>query len=379
MTAQTERTLALSGVQPAPDARPTRHQRRHSTAFWIVAAAFGVNLAFSAVPTPLYVIYQHRDHFSTLMITVVYAVYAVGVIASLFLGGHVSDWVGRRRVLVPALGFNVLSAVLFIAFPTLAGLIVARIVSGVSVGLTTGTATAYLTELHWGAGGSATGRRPQVVATAANLGGIGVGPLVAGLLAQFVPVAAGGAVPGLRRGPGRADAADRDRAGDGCPAGPAAALAPAAGSDTRAGPRRLLCRHRGRSGGVRRLRRLQFPDARLPGRDHARDVVRGRRGCRLLRVRGRGRRPDRARKGGHRHHAEGVGAGATGRPGALHGRDVAAEPARVRDRRDRHRRRRRARLPRLTGGGGQHGAARNLAPRRSRASSLVPTSGFPYR
>jgi hypothetical protein len=152
-----------------------------------VAAAFCVNLAFSAVPTPLYVIYQHRDHFSTLMITVVYAVYAVGVIVSLFLGGHVSDWVGRRRVLVPAIGFNVLSAVLFIAFPSLAGLIVARIVSGVSIGLTTGTATAYLAELHLGAGGAPTGRRPQVVATAANHGGIGVGPLVAGLLAQFAP------------------------------------------------------------------------------------------------------------------------------------------------------------------------------------------------
>jgi MFS family permease len=156
-------------------------------AFWVVAAAFCVNLAFSAVPTPLYVVYQQRDHFSTLMITVVYAVYALGVIASLFLGGHVSDWVGRRRVLVPALAVNVLSAVLFIAFPSLPGLIIARIVSGVSIGLTTGTATAYLAELHLGAGGSPTGMRPQVVATAANLGGIGVGPLGAGLLAQFVP------------------------------------------------------------------------------------------------------------------------------------------------------------------------------------------------
>src|SRR5271170_3037131 len=187
MTAQTERTAALAGLQPAQGARPTRHQRRHATAFWIVAAAFGVNLAFSAVPTPLYVIYQHRDHFSTLMITVVYAVYAIGVIASLFLGGHISDWVGRRRVLVPALGFNAASAVLFIAFPSLAGLIIARVVSGVSIGLTTGTATAYLAELHVGAGGSPTGRRPQVVATASNLGGIGIGPLGAGLLAQFVP------------------------------------------------------------------------------------------------------------------------------------------------------------------------------------------------
>lgn len=86
-------------------------------AFWIVGAVFALNLGFSAVPTPLYVIYQSRDHFSTLMITVVYAIYAVGVVASLFLGGHVSDWVGRRRVLVPALAVNALSAVLFIAFP----------------------------------------------------------------------------------------------------------------------------------------------------------------------------------------------------------------------------------------------------------------------
>src|SRR3984957_6073416 len=187
MTASTERTAALPGTQAREPVRRTGHQRRRSAAFWVVAAAFCVNLAFSAVPTPLYVIYQQRDHFSTLMITVVYAVYAIGGTPSLFLGGHISDWVGRRRVLVPALAVNVLSAVLFIAVPSLPGLIIARVVSGVSIGLTTGTATAYLAELRLGAGGSPTGLRPQGVATAANLGGIGVGPLGAGLLAQFVP------------------------------------------------------------------------------------------------------------------------------------------------------------------------------------------------
>src|SRR6202789_3242470 len=188
MAARTEPIAALPGTLAQEPAPRTRRHRHHSAAFWIVAAAFCVNLAFSAVPTPLYVIYQRRDHFSTLMITVVYAVYAIGVIVSLFLGGHVSDWVGRRRVLVPAPAVNVASALLFIAFPSLPGLIIARVVSGVSIGLTTGTATAYLAELHVGAGGSPTGRRPQVVATAANLGGIGVGPLGAGLLAQFVPL-----------------------------------------------------------------------------------------------------------------------------------------------------------------------------------------------
>jgi MFS family permease len=167
--------------------RTRQSSRHHSVAFWVVAAAFCFNLAFSAVPTPLYVIYQQRDHFSNLMVTVVYAVYAIGVIGSLFMAGHISDWVGRRRVLVPAIGVNVLSAIIFLLAPSVPGLLIARIISGVSVGMTTGTATAFLTELHLGAGGSASARRPQVVATAVNLGGIGIGPLGAGLLAQFVP------------------------------------------------------------------------------------------------------------------------------------------------------------------------------------------------
>lgn len=159
----------------------------HSAAFWVVAAAFLLNMAFSAVPTPLYVLYQQRDHFSDIMVTIVYAVYAVGVIASLFLVGHISDWVGRRRMLVLSLLVNVASALLFIFFPSLVGLIVARVVSGVAVGITTATATVYLSELHLGAHPGASSKRPQVIAIAANLGGIGIGPLIAGLLAQFAP------------------------------------------------------------------------------------------------------------------------------------------------------------------------------------------------
>ena len=164
-------------------------RRHHSFGFWVAALAFMVNMAFSAVPTPLYVLYQRRDHFSTLMITVVFAVYALGVVGSLFLAGHVSDWIGRKRTLVPALLVNVISACVFLLAPSLPGLLIARVISGISVGLTTATATAYLGELHLGMfdDGRAAGRRPQIVATAANLGGIGAGPLAAGLLAQFAP------------------------------------------------------------------------------------------------------------------------------------------------------------------------------------------------
>jgi MFS family permease len=168
-------------------AAQTRPRSHHSIAFWAVAVAFLLNMGFSAVPTPLYVLYQQRDGISNLMVTVVYAVYAVGVIGSLFLGGHLSDWVGRRRVFAPALLANAASAVVFIIDPSLAGLIVARIISGVSVGLTTATATSYLAELHANARPSASQRRAEAVATGSNLGGIGFGPLAAGLLAQFAP------------------------------------------------------------------------------------------------------------------------------------------------------------------------------------------------
>jgi MFS family permease len=173
---------------PASPLVPSSSRRHHSFGFWVAAAALLVNMGFSAVPTPLYVLYQHRDHFSTITVTLVYSVYAVGVIGSLFLGGHVSDWLGRKRVFVPALLANVLAAAIFVIAPSLPGLLVARVVSGVSVGLTTATATAYLAELHLrtSAGGRG-GHRGQVVATAANLGGIGIGPLVAGLLAQYAP------------------------------------------------------------------------------------------------------------------------------------------------------------------------------------------------
>ena len=152
------------------------------------------------MPTPLYVLYQRRDHFSTITVTLVYSVYAVGVIGSLFLGGHVSDSLGRKRVFVPALLVNVVAAVIFVIAPSLPGLLVARVVSGVSVGLTTATATAYLAELHLRSPAGAPRRQSRVRSSPRRptSAGIGVGPLVAGLLAQYAPAAAATAVLRLR-------------------------------------------------------------------------------------------------------------------------------------------------------------------------------------
>jgi MFS family permease len=159
---------------------------RVGAGFWIVAFAFVSVMAFATVPGPLWGLYQERDGFSSLIITVVFAAYAFGVLASLLLVGHISDWYGRRRVLVPALLVNVVAALVFLAFRDVWGLIVARTLNGLGVGALIATSTAWLGELHARQRPDASDRRPQVVATVANLGGLGLGALLSGTLAQWV-------------------------------------------------------------------------------------------------------------------------------------------------------------------------------------------------
>lgn len=154
--------------------------------FWIVAGAFLVAMAFSTIPTPLWSLYRERDGLTTAAVTVAFAAYAAGVVVSLLLAGHLSDRLGRRRLLVPALVLEALAAVMFLVRDDLGGLIAARVVTGLAVGIITPLATAYLMELHARARPGSPPGRPAVVSAAANLGGLGVGPLVAGLLAQHV-------------------------------------------------------------------------------------------------------------------------------------------------------------------------------------------------
>ncbi|WP_327348045.1 MFS transporter [Streptomyces europaeiscabiei] len=144
-------------------------------------AVFAVCMAGTTLPTPLYGLYQEKFGFSELTVTVVYAVYAFGVIGVLLLAGNASDSVGRRPVLLWGLGFSAASAVCFLCATALGWLYAGRLLSGLSAGLFTGAATAYVMELAPHGGAS----RATFVATAANMGGLGCGPLLAGVLAQY--------------------------------------------------------------------------------------------------------------------------------------------------------------------------------------------------
>ncbi|MBT3149444.1 MFS transporter [Streptomyces sp. CHD11] len=144
-------------------------------------AVFAVCMTGTTLPTPLYPLYQEKFDFSELTVTVVYAVYAFAVIGVLLLAGNASDAVGRRPVLLWGLGCAAASGVCFLCATGLGWLYAGRLLSGLSAGLFTGAATAYVME----SAPPGAGTRATLVATAVNMGGLGCGPLLAGLLAQY--------------------------------------------------------------------------------------------------------------------------------------------------------------------------------------------------
>jgi len=150
--------------------------------FVAVAYAFGVTMLSTTLPTPLYPLYRDKLGFSELTVTLVYAAYAVGVLVALIAFGNMSDAVGRRRVLLPGLVAAVLSAIVFLSAVDLPMLFVGRVLSGLAAGLFTGTATATLVDLV----PDRDRARGSLVATLVNMGGLGLGPLLAGVLAEYV-------------------------------------------------------------------------------------------------------------------------------------------------------------------------------------------------
>jgi MFS family permease len=184
MSASSLRELSSYGVETRARGRGLSHK----AGFWAVAVSMAVLTAFSTAPSPLYGLYQKQDGLSSITITIVYAVYAAGIVVSLLLVGHVSDWYGRRPVLIPALLVAFVGALVFSLSTSLSALFVGRVLTGLALGAAIATATAYLTDLDAGTTPGPPTLRSQIVGTTANIGGLAVGPLFAGLLGQYVAV-----------------------------------------------------------------------------------------------------------------------------------------------------------------------------------------------
>src|SRR4051794_11505480 len=96
----------------------------------------------TTLPTPMYALYAEHMHFGVLTTTIIYAAYAGGVLAALLGFGRWSDAVGRRPMLLAGVVFAVASAVVFLFADSVPVLLIGRVLSGLSAGIFTGTATA---------------------------------------------------------------------------------------------------------------------------------------------------------------------------------------------------------------------------------------------
>jgi MFS family permease len=170
-------------VTTGATAAATGKVRRRGAYFAAVAAIVVLFLAASSAPSPLYVVYQQLWGFTPTVLTVVFAIYVVGLLASLLIVGALSDHVGRRPVLFGAILLEVVALVLFVLAGDVVVLSVARFLQGVATGAAMTTLGAALVDLE---PPTAPGRA-GVVNSVAPTTGLALGALGCGALIEFGP------------------------------------------------------------------------------------------------------------------------------------------------------------------------------------------------
>jgi predicted MFS family arabinose efflux permease len=179
--------IPLSLVIPArPSVKPDRSRpawmsfRLPATiAFWLQVSVIVFLLAASSAPTPLYPVYQAAWGFSPIITTVIFGIYALAVLGSLLIVGSLSDYVGRRPVLIAALALQAATMLLFATADGVIELLVARVLQGLSTGAAVGALGAGLLDLNRARGTVANAVGPMV--------GTATGGIGSGLLVQFLP------------------------------------------------------------------------------------------------------------------------------------------------------------------------------------------------
>jgi MFS family permease len=152
-------------------------------AFWSAGVLLGTFLVAAAAPSPMYSVWQQEWGFSAVTLTAIFGVYAVALLFSLLFFGGLSDHLGRRPMLLVALGIQIAAMLLFLVAVGVGWLFAARVLQGVATGLAQATLGALLLDLE---PRGRTGLGALVNSNAATLG-LGVGALGSALLVQYAP------------------------------------------------------------------------------------------------------------------------------------------------------------------------------------------------
>jgi MFS family permease len=175
--------LAVSTAASAPAVAARAQPRRlpASLSFVLLAAVLFAFFFAASAPSPLFVVFQHAWHFSSSMLTVAYAVYAIALLISLLVAGSLSDHIGRRPVVLAALVLEAAAMGLFLLAHDIGGLIVARVVQGVATGVASGALSAAVVE----AAPASRKRLGALITSVSPLAGLAVGALLTGLAVKF--------------------------------------------------------------------------------------------------------------------------------------------------------------------------------------------------
>lgn len=180
MVSTSRPTAALSVTASSAAAPPVRWRGRNfqGVAYLLVVLLIGAN-----IPSALYGLYRSEFGFSAAVQTAIFAVYVVGMIPSLLFFGPLSDALGRRVVLGFAAAAGVIGAVTMAFADATVWLFVGRIAQGIAVGAVSAAGTAALVD-HEPDGNH---QRAALVSSAGGALGGGLGPLVGGAVAQYLP------------------------------------------------------------------------------------------------------------------------------------------------------------------------------------------------
>ena len=178
---ETRASAPGAGRKPAPPPR------------WVWMAAWPVTAVFvlSNAPTPLYVRWQQEIGFSKGTLTVIFACYILGLLVSLLVSGVVSDRLGRKPVLLPALGLALAACLLFATAHSVPALLLARLFTGLAVGAAVSAGMAAVTDVAAAVDAAegtqgARSRLGALLASCAMVLGAGLGPLLSGVLAEIL-------------------------------------------------------------------------------------------------------------------------------------------------------------------------------------------------
>jgi MFS family permease len=161
------------------NALPSRTSLSNASSTFFATLAAMTFSASGAAPTPLYRQYQETFGLTPAMLTVIFAAYVLSLLMALLMTGSLSDYVGRRPVILTALAINMVAMVMFATADSAAGLIAARAVQGFATGVATPALGAAILDTDKSRG--------PVLNSVTAFAGLTSGSLGAGVLVTFAP------------------------------------------------------------------------------------------------------------------------------------------------------------------------------------------------